>query len=338
MALLGYAAVLDQLQPRLVLLRRQLDDGCAQARAVLGHPASAVADARLSTLASQFDRSWDEWDAALRRCRQLLGRAAELDRDRHGWSAFGHGLVTVLSSLSPAAPLIEHPGLAGLSRALSNLGDELTVAGLVLLVVCPPAAAACFAAAAAVSAAQLVTDSTRASRHDRSVGGGLLGLDALGALPGGRLLREGETGLRAAKTLEELAPHERVTRLVPGGGLGAHEVKGHTLLKHVGKDEKELLGRLRAEPDRQLASSFYNRQIAETSISDLLASRKSKIDKWLAKDTPKLMLQGSAPASIGITVFRFDLTTSDVSGLIVILRRDRSMIHGYRIHTAFPQP
>jgi len=54
------------------------------------------------------------------------------------------------------------------------------------------------------------------------------------------------------------------SRLVPGGGLAAHEAQdGHLLLKHVGKTEAELSARLVAEPHISAASTFVTRAEAE---------------------------------------------------------------------------
>jgi hypothetical protein len=337
-ALLSYAAVLDRAQPELAGLRRQLADGCSATAAT-----GAGADDRLRALARRFDEAWLAWDRALWQCIQGLHRASTVDRDRHGWASAAHGVIhgvgRVLSVASPLAPLIEHPGLAGLSRALGNLGSELAVAGLVLLVVCPPAAGACFTAAAVLSAAQLVTDSVRAGRHQPGAGVGVLGLDALGALPGGRLVREGEQGVAAVRALRAAGAQDGISRLVPGGGLAVHEAAGgHTLSKHVGKDVGFLEDRLRDEPALEFASNFYSRQHAEDSISDLLESKRSEIDGWLAGPLKNLKLSASAPHQIGITLARGHAEPMDVHGVIVRLRRDSNMPAGYRIQTAFPAP
>lgn len=350
-ALVGYAVVLDRLQPRLFSLRRQLADQCSQATSVATAPGDlhrgvdAGCDARLRSLVADFDAAWTEWNTALGRCLHGLSRAGSIDADRGSWSAFGHGLVHVLSAVSdPVVGFVEHPSLAALSGALGSLGDDLTVAGLVLLAVCPPAAGVVFSAAAIVSAAKLATDAVRAGRGDPHVGAGALGMDALGALGGGRLLKAGEEGAKGVRTLEDLAEHERSTRLVPGGGLGTHEsalngpARGHTLQRHVGRSEKDLFARLKDEPNRQLASSFYDRQTAENSISDLLAASQTKIDAWLTGGSPKLTLYGSSDRPIGITVARVDSSISHVSALVTCLRKDPTMSIGYRIQTSFPRP
>lgn len=56
-----------------------------------------------------------------------------------------------------------------------------------------------------------------------------------------------------------------------GGGLAAHEAAGgHLLLKHVGQSESQLMARLAAEPRITGSSSFYDRAVAESAVSDAL--------------------------------------------------------------------
>lgn len=56
------------------------------------------------------------------------------------------------------------------------------------------------------------------------------------------------------------------TPLAPGGGLAAHEARGgHLLQKHVGKTDKELIERLRTDPNPHItaSSTFKDRATAE---------------------------------------------------------------------------
>ena len=362
-AIIGYAVVLDRVQPQLVSLRRQLAAGYAEvpavapaalsARPASGWPGSGCAssgqlvdgdDARLRALARDFDEAWDQWQRALGRCAHALSRAGSVYADRHGWSAFGHNLLHVLGAVSsPVLGFVEHPGLAQLSRALGSLSDDLAFLGLALLVVCPPAAAVCFSAAAVASAVKLATDSTRAARGDHGVDIASLGMDALGALPGARLFKAGRDGVQATKALEELAEHERSIRLVPGGGLMAHESrpgladKGHTLQRHVGKSEGALRMRLTVEPQISYSSTFYDRATAENAISDILTAQQDKIDIWLRGSEARLVLTDQAAQPVGVSIPRGG-EPMHVSGVKVVLRRDHPTSVGYRIHTGFPQP
>ena len=131
-----------------------------------------------------------------------------------------------------------HPSLANISGCLGSLNLGLTVLGIGLLFVCPAAGAACLAAATVLAVAQLAVDTAR-REHGEQVSAGSLGVELAAAIPvGGNAVR----GLRVTA---------KVTHLVPGGGLMAHEGLdgGHTLAKHVGKSEQFLRHRLATEPD-----------------------------------------------------------------------------------------
>ena len=138
--------------------------------------------------------------------------------------------------------------LADVSRVLGDLGQALVVAGMVLTFVCPPAAGAVWAAVAVVAVCQLVVDGTRRERGE-PVGSAQLGWDAAAILPMGRLAAGMRSAGAASAAIERLAPHLRSSRIVPGGGLAAHEgtatYRGHTLLKHVGKTPEELAARFK---------------------------------------------------------------------------------------------
>ncbi|MFT4262692.1 MAG: RHS repeat-associated core domain-containing protein [Nocardioides sp.] len=129
-----------------------------------------------------------------------------------------------------------------------------------------------------------------------------------------------------------------VSRLVPGGGLAAHEAAGgHALARHLGMTDADLLARLSAQPGITGASSFSSRAVAESSVAGLLDANASGISSWLAGSGGKLVLNGS----VGITgryVAQGSTAVSNVSGVRAVLVRDANMSIGYRIQTAFPTP
>jgi len=68
--------------------------------------------------------------------------------------------------------------------------------------------------------------------------------------------------------------------------LNAHENitgpgQGHTVAKHVGKDDNFLRNRLINEPQIPAATSFFNLAQAEAVINDALAAKKAAIENWL---------------------------------------------------------
>jgi Bacterial CdiA-CT RNAse A domain len=312
--LAGYAGELELLGPRLAAARSRL----------AGDPLAGVAE---------FDRCWQQWDATRTRCVAGLAVAGEVDADRHrhGWSA-------LLGDVRHALP---HPGLAELSHALGDLSQALVVAGVVLALVCPPAAGAVWAALAVVAVCQLAVDATRRGRGEQ-VGWAQLGWDAAAVLPVGRLGKLAEFGsaAEASAAIERLAPELRSSRIVPGGGLAAHEGtathRGHTLLKHVGKSPKQLAKRFKNEPGLNFSSSFSDRATAEAAIAKTLDENRRTIADWLSGPEKPLTLHGAFDEIVGRSVGR-DGRALRTGRLRVILRSEGTDL-GFYIRTAYPTP
>ncbi|WP_233801606.1 RNase A-like domain-containing protein [Paraburkholderia sp. HP33-1] len=80
----------------------------------------------------------------------------------------------------------------------------------------------------------------------------------------------------------------RAARITMGRiNLHMHEAKalnpelgGHTILKHVGKDEAWLRDRLKREPKRKVVSSFTSLEKAERAISETMRANTAKIRAW----------------------------------------------------------
>lgn len=125
-------------------------------------------------------------------------------------------------------------------------------------------------------------------------------------------------------------------RLVPGGGLMAHEglQGGHTLAKHVGKSEQFLRNRLATEPEIKGASSFYDRQTAESSISWMFEEHRVTLNRWLARKTKTLTLESTMLRSVGVVIPRATGALVHARGTRIIVKRHPSMPMGFRIHTA----
>jgi hypothetical protein len=128
------------------------------------------------------------------------------------------------------------------------------------------------------------------------------------------------------------------SRLVPGGGLAAHETAGgHTIARHVGKTDADLAARLTAEPRISGASSFTDRAIAESAIGRTLDANQAAINTWLSGTSPRLVVNHALPESVGRSLARGAAGPVDASGVRVVLQRDPSLPTGYRIVTGFPQ-
>ncbi|MEO7260750.1 MAG: RNase A-like domain-containing protein [Jatrophihabitantaceae bacterium] len=336
-ALTLYAGALDETAPRLLAAHGQLRQRCDELvrpeQAALSFGATAFAGSQpspdapdLLLIARDFKAGYDRWADALDRCIRALSQADEADptRDAHGFSAFGHSLAAAAQRhLSPFHRAVLHPSLRNLSDCLGTLNVELSVLGLALVFICPPAGAACLAAATVLAVAQLAVDATRRAQGEQ-VSNASLGLQLAAAIPlGGSAVR----GLRAA---------DNVTHLVPGGGLAAHEglEGGHTLAKHVGKSPEFLRNRLATESKITGASSFYNREVAENSISEVLKTNEKSIQNWLAGPKRKLVISSPTSQVCGSMFRALGADPIESSAIRVVLRRSDALGLGYRIHTA----
>jgi uncharacterized protein YukE len=335
-ALNAYAGVLDETGPLLVTtrnrLRQRYDELASQGFGTTGFGVGALTagsapdTADLLPLAGTFKAGYDRWADALDRCTAALSQADLSDpaRERHGFAEFAHQVTGAVGAVvSPFEQAVLHPSLRNLSNCFQALNVDLTVLGLGLLFICPAVGAACLAAATVLAVAQLAVDSARRERGE-PVSAGSLGFELAAAVPvGGNAVR----GLRSAA---------KVTHLVPGGGLMAHEGLdgGHTLAKHVGKSEAFLRNRLATEPHITAASTFYDRQTAEITLSAFMDANAAEIARWLPGGSKTLVLIGRAVHPVGPVILRGAPRPVEASGIRLVLKRNPTMSTGYRIHTA----
>jgi RHS repeat-associated protein len=128
-------------------------------------------------------------------------------------------------------------------------------------------------------------------------------------------------------------------REVPGGGLDAHEAAGgHTLLEHVAQTYERLLARF-TDPTftGKAASSFPSKEVAEDAISEALAARGPQIQAWLSGGKQDLVFEHQFSYNIGAGLPRGQEQLVTFSNMFVKLVRDKSMVWGYRIQTAYPK-
>jgi hypothetical protein len=127
------------------------------------------------------------------------------------------------------------------------------------------------------------------------------------------------------------------SRLVPGGGLAAHEAAGgHTLSRHLGLSDLALLGRLDKNPGLARASTFTDRATAERAISEVIDANASRIEAFLNGNKFTTQISGQVSGTAGRTVARGSRTPTLSSEVAVFLRRTENG-NGYRITTAYPR-
>jgi hypothetical protein len=325
----GYARTLSAYANHLAALEPRL----LRARIRAQSPPTPGVDGAASD--EEFDRLWQEWDSARRRCMRGLDVAGRVGADRHGAAALWHDVTHA----------VEHVDLHEISKALSKLSDALVVAALVFTPI-PGVGEVLWAAVAVVAVLQLAVDATRYAEGDKSVSPGDLAWDAVGAVGVGKATKALASGEKEAvevtKVIKGLEPHASEVNLVPGGGLMAHEAPntadGHTLSRHVGKSYDYLRSRFGASAFVSRSSTFFDRGNAEHAVAGLIEAAAPRVNKWLSGQASVLVLNGKCDRMIGLSMSRREMNVKPVCSLRVILKLDSSQALGYRILSAFPQP
>ncbi|MCP3423114.1 RNase A-like domain-containing protein [Nocardioides pinisoli] len=151
-----------------------------------------------------------------------------------------------------------------------------------------------------------------------------------------------EVRARLEKFLRIQARDEAGTIKHPGGWLPRrpgwlkdHEVPGHTIERHVGMSEQQLVDRLQRHPRLRQASTFDNESTAERLIATVLERRAADVDAWSRSPTGRLTLTEDLGVRTGTSVGR-DGGAVTPTGVRVILQADDGAPTGWRILTAFP--
>lgn len=121
--------------------------------------------------------------------------------------------------------------------------------------------------------------------------------------------------------------------------LSADEAMGgHTLERHIGKTDQELVQRLQREPDISSASTYTDRDTAERVIGAALMSDGSAFAKWRARQgrRPNFVLHYNAHETIGRSVRRGDTRSQPCERALVVLRwNDRRQ--QFYVLTSYPE-
>jgi len=122
--------------------------------------------------------------------------------------------------------------------------------------------------------------------------------------------------------------------------LAADEARGgHTLARHVGLSDADLVARLGREPGISAASTFADRDTAERVVAAALAANAARIDAWQRGDARQANLvvrhRGSPGVAVGRLVRRGARQAEAAYGARVVLRWDERRGDFY-VLTAYP--
>ncbi len=125
---------------------------------------------------------------------------------------------------------------------------------------------------------------------------------------------------------------------LPGGALAAHEGRGHTLARHVGRTPEELRRRLKDEQKREV-STFPDVATAERAVAQALYERQAEVRRWLEEGARgDLDVEARLPAPVGEVLFVGEARPKPGRTVKVVLHGSRSFREGFGIRTAYVRP
>jgi hypothetical protein len=115
---------------------------------------------------------------------------------------------------------------------------------------------------------------------------------------------------------------------------------GHTIARHVGKNNRQLAERLRQQPDISAASTYPDLQTAETVVGAALAHERTQIAAWTARRGPRpnlaLRYRSPGPKPIGRSWQRGKIAPDRCFHAVVVLRWDVER-RSYCVLTSYPE-
>jgi len=112
---------------------------------------------------------------------------------------------------------------------------------------------------------------------------------------------------------------------------------GHTLRRHVGRTDDELRERLAREPNISAASTWTDRETAETVLAEALKAERNRVENWTRRSYPRanLALHYDAGRVIGRSLRRGEDRTVDCTSAVMVLRADGA--EGFYVLTTYPE-
>ena len=112
---------------------------------------------------------------------------------------------------------------------------------------------------------------------------------------------------------------------------------GHTLKKHVGQSDEQLRERLLREGDISAASTWTDRETAETTVAEALHAERGRIQNWMRRGYPRanLALHYDAGRVIGRSLRRDESQAVECRRAVIVLRADGQ--DSYYVLTSYPE-
>jgi len=113
---------------------------------------------------------------------------------------------------------------------------------------------------------------------------------------------------------------------------------GHTLQRHIGRSDAELIARLEREPEISSASTYTDRATAEAVVGAALDSDRGTLSAWLARSgrRPNLVLRYHADHVIGRSMRRGHVESAPCDRALIVLRWDERRQRDY-VLTSYPE-
>jgi hypothetical protein len=157
---------------------------------------------------------------------------------------------------------------------------------------------------------------------------GLIAVSGCGAGPAP------ENGQGEARPASRIEFHPRSS----GYDLGRDEQRGgHTLSRHVARTDEELRERLARERNISAASTWTDRQTAETAAGEALAAERGRVENWMQRGFPRanLALHYHAGRVIGRSLRRGDARSVDCFSAVIVLRAEGP--ESFYVLTTYPE-
>ena len=113
---------------------------------------------------------------------------------------------------------------------------------------------------------------------------------------------------------------------------------GHTLQRHVGRSDADLIERLRREPQISSASTYTDRETAESVIAVALRSDNRAFAAWRERSgrRPNFLLRYRADHVIGRSMARGHSASVPCDRAVIVLRWDDGR-QRYYVLTSYPE-